>query len=74
MIGSLAPEAKAAGVQRLANLAETRERLVAPPAAGEVGKLAARCASPALGALSVRKQDGATILGLGTWHGAVASR
>jgi hypothetical protein len=47
---------------------------VVPPAPAEAGKLAGRYASPALGTLTVRKQDGATIFDFGTWYSAVASR
>ena len=67
-------QARVGNTQRLANLAKARERLVAPPDAAEVAKLAARYASPALGVLRVRTQDGATIFDFGTWHSAVASR
>jgi CubicO group peptidase (beta-lactamase class C family) len=67
-------QARAAHVQWLANRAKWRERLVVPATAGEVEKLAARYASPALGVLSVRRQDGATIFDFGTWSSAVASR
>jgi CubicO group peptidase (beta-lactamase class C family) len=67
-------QAKVASSQRLANLAKRRERLVVPPDATEVGKLAARYASPALGTLAVRTEDGATIFDFGKWHSAVASR
>jgi hypothetical protein len=47
---------------------------VVPADAAEVGKLAARYASPVLGALAVRAQDGATIFDFGKWHSSVASR
>jgi CubicO group peptidase (beta-lactamase class C family) len=67
-------QAKAANAQRLANLAKRRERLVVPADPAEVGKLAARYSSPALGALRVRLQDGATIFDFGKWHSSVASR
>jgi CubicO group peptidase (beta-lactamase class C family) len=67
-------QAKVGREQRLANLAKWRERLVVPPAPAEADKLAARYASPALGTLKVRQQDGATIFDFGTWHSAVASR
>jgi CubicO group peptidase (beta-lactamase class C family) len=67
-------QARVAAEQRHANRAKWRERLVAPPAPAEADKLAARYSSPALGTLSVRKQDGATIFDFGTWRSAVASR
>jgi CubicO group peptidase (beta-lactamase class C family) len=67
-------QARVAAEQRHANRAKWRERLVVPPAPIEADKLAARYSSPALGTLSVRKQDGATIFDFGTWHSAVASR
>jgi CubicO group peptidase (beta-lactamase class C family) len=69
-----AEQAKAAVAQRIANRAKNRERLAVPADAAEVGKLAARYASPALGALRVYAQDGATIFDFGKWHSAVASR
>jgi CubicO group peptidase (beta-lactamase class C family) len=67
-------QARAAAVQRLANRAKRRERLVVPPDAAEAGRLAARYASPALGTLAVRAKDGATVFDLGKWNSAVASR
>jgi hypothetical protein len=69
-----AEQAKVGREQRLANLAKWRERLVVPPVPAEAGKLAGSYASPALGTLKVRKQDGATIFDFGTWSSAVASR
>lgn len=45
-----------------------------PPVPAEAAKLAVRYASPALGTLTVRKQDDATIFDFGTWRSAVASR
>jgi len=67
-------QAKVANSQRIANLAKTRERLVVPADAAEVGKLAARYSSPVLGALTVRTQDGATIFDFGKWYSSIASR
>ncbi len=67
-------QAKAANLQRLANIAKQRERLVVPADAAEVGKLAARYTSPVLGELTVRVQDGATIFDFGKWRSSVASR
>lgn len=69
-----AEQAKVGREQRLANLAKWRERLVVPPVPAEAEKLAGSYASPALGTLKVRKQDGATIFDFGTWSSAVASR
>jgi len=67
-------QARVASIQRLANLAKTREQLIAPANAAQVAKLAARYSSPALGVLRVRTQHGATIFDFGAWHSAVASR
>jgi CubicO group peptidase (beta-lactamase class C family) len=67
-------QAKAVNAQRIANIAKRRERLVVPADPAEAGKLAARYASPALGALRVRTQDGATIFDFGKWYSSVASR
>ena len=67
-------QAKVALAQRPALIAKIRERLVVPADAAEVGKLAAYYVSPALGALRVRTQDGATLFDFGNWRSAVASR
>jgi CubicO group peptidase (beta-lactamase class C family) len=67
-------QARTANLQRLANRAKTRERLVDPPDAAAVGRLAARYSSPVLGTLAVHTQDGATIFDFGKWHSSVASR
>jgi CubicO group peptidase (beta-lactamase class C family) len=67
-------QAKAAVVQRTASIAKNRERLVIPADATEVGKLAGRYTSPALGELRVLVQDGATIFDFGKWRSSVASR
>jgi CubicO group peptidase (beta-lactamase class C family) len=67
-------QAKVANAQRIANRAKTRERLVVPADPADVGKLASHYSSPALGALSVRTQDGATIFDFGKWYSSVASR
>jgi CubicO group peptidase (beta-lactamase class C family) len=67
-------QAKRANAQRIANIAKNRERLVVPADRAEAGKLAARYASPVLGALAVRMQDGATIFDFGNWYSSVASR
>ncbi len=69
-----AEQARVALVQRKANIAKFRERLVAPPDPAERGRLAAQYVSSALGTLRVRTQDGATIFDFGTWRSAVASR
>jgi CubicO group peptidase (beta-lactamase class C family) len=63
-----------AKTQRIAAIAKERERLIIPADAAEVGKLAPRYVSPALGALVVRAQDGATIFDFGKWYSSVASR
>jgi CubicO group peptidase (beta-lactamase class C family) len=67
-------QASVAVTQRIANIAKTRERLVVPADAAEVGKLAARYVSPSLGELRVRAREGATIFDFGAWHSSVASR
>jgi hypothetical protein len=67
-------QASVAVTQRIANIAKTRERLVVPADAAEVGKLAARYVSPALGELRVGAREGATIFDFGAWHSSVASR
>lgn len=64
----------AAAEDRKASLAKVRERLVIPPDPSEAGKLAARYVSPALGALAVRRDGGATVFDFGEWRSAVASR
>jgi CubicO group peptidase (beta-lactamase class C family) len=66
-------EAKAAAVRRRADLAKWRERLTIPPDATELGKLAARYVSPALGTLQVRSDRNGTIFNFGRWHSAVAT-
>ena len=58
----------------LINLFRRRLLEVLPADAAEVGKLAAYYVSPALGALRVRTQDGATLFDFGNWRSAVASR
>lgn len=67
-------QAKVAAAQRTASIAKERERLVIPADAAEVRSLASHYANPALGELSVRARDGATIFDFGPWHSAVASR
>jgi CubicO group peptidase (beta-lactamase class C family) len=66
--------AKVQNVQRHAIGAKIRERLAIPADAAEVGKLADRYSSPALGTLRVRTRLGATIFDFGNWYSAVASR
>jgi len=65
---------KAQNAQRIATIAENRQRLMVPADPGEVRQLASRYSSPALGAFRVRIEDGATIFDFGKWHSAVASR
>jgi CubicO group peptidase (beta-lactamase class C family) len=65
---------KAQNAQRIATIAENRQRLMVPADPGEVHKLASGYSSPALGAFRVRMEDGATIFDFGKWHSAVASR
>lgn len=67
-------QAKASVAERIAAIAKNRERLVVPADTAEAGKLSAHYISPALGALRVRAQDGATIFDFGSWRNAVASR
>jgi hypothetical protein len=67
-------QARFAKTQRIAAIAKGRERLIIPADATEVGKLAPRYISPALGELVVRAQDGATIFDFGKWYSSVASR
>jgi hypothetical protein len=67
-------QAKVTVAQRIANIAKNRERLVVPADAAEAGRLAGSYASPELGTLRVRSQDGATIFDFGNWRSAVASR
>jgi CubicO group peptidase (beta-lactamase class C family) len=66
--------ADAQNMQRLANRAKRRERLVVPAEPAEVAKLADRYLSPALGTLQVRREATATIFDFGGWHSSVASR
>jgi CubicO group peptidase (beta-lactamase class C family) len=65
---------KAQNAQRIATIAENRQRLMVPADPGEVHKLASGYSSPALGAFRVRMEDGVTIFDFGKWHSAVASR
>jgi hypothetical protein len=67
-------QAKVAVAQRAAAIAKNRERLVVPADASEVAKLAPYYASPALGTLRIRTQDGGTVFDFGIWRSAVASR
>ena len=69
-----AEQVKVGAVQRKADRAKWRERLVIPPAADEASKLAAAYQNDALGRFGVRAQDGATVFDFGPWHSAVASR
>jgi CubicO group peptidase (beta-lactamase class C family) len=66
--------ARFAKTQRIAAIVKARERFIIPADAAEVGKLAPRYVSPALGGLVVRAQDGATIFDFDKWYSSVASR
>jgi CubicO group peptidase (beta-lactamase class C family) len=63
-----------AAVAYKASRAKERERLVVPPASLEVGKLADRYTSDALGEIGVRRQGAATVFDFGEWKSSVASR
>jgi CubicO group peptidase (beta-lactamase class C family) len=65
---------RVAALQRKADLAKRRERLVVPADAKEVGKLAERYVSTGLGELNVRKDHSAVIFDVGEWKSTVASR
>ena len=65
--------ASAARNQKAA-VAKERERLVLPPDAAVVGRLAGRYASPALGELVVRREGEAVVFDFGEWKSPVASR
>jgi CubicO group peptidase (beta-lactamase class C family) len=67
-------QARAAQAQRLADIAKRREQLVVPADGAEADKLAAHYFSPALGTLTVRRQNGGTLFEFGKWYSAVASR
>jgi CubicO group peptidase (beta-lactamase class C family) len=58
----------------LSEVAKERERLVVPPDAALVSKLAARYASAALGGLDVKKEGAVVRFDFGEWSSAVASR
>jgi CubicO group peptidase (beta-lactamase class C family) len=57
-----------------AELAKARERLVVPPAADVVAKLAKHYTSPALGDITVRTDGGKCVFDLGEWKSEVATR
>jgi CubicO group peptidase (beta-lactamase class C family) len=63
-----------AAVAYKASVAKERERLVVPAAPSEVGKLADRYTSAALGEIGVRRRGTATVFDFGEWKSAVASR
>jgi CubicO group peptidase (beta-lactamase class C family) len=65
---------KVSVAQRIASIAKNRERLVVPPDAAEVARLAARYASPVLGEVRVDLQGNAVTFDLGSWRSTVASR
>jgi len=72
------PEADAAlataAVQRSAQIAKDRERLVVPADAAAVAKLAPRYTNPSLGEVAVEKKGAAAVFDVGEWKSAVASR
>jgi hypothetical protein len=55
-------------------LAKIRERLVVPADPGLAAKLAPRYTSPALGGLTVLRQDARVTFDFGEWKSAVATR
>lgn len=57
-----------------ANVAKNRERLTIPADPAAVAKLAARYHNAALGHITVKAADGATVFDFDEWKGAVASR
>ena len=57
-----------------AERAKARERLVIPPDAAIVGKLAARYVNDALGEVKVKKEGTSVVLDFGEWASAVATR
>jgi CubicO group peptidase (beta-lactamase class C family) len=72
------PEAEAAlkavAAQVKTALAKERERLVVPPEAAAVAKLAPRYVSTALGELNVVRNGSAALFDVGEWKSRVASR
>jgi CubicO group peptidase (beta-lactamase class C family) len=72
------PEADAtlatAAMQRRAQIAKERERLVVPADAAAVAKLSPRYANASLGEVAIEKQGTATVFDVGEWKSAVASR
>jgi hypothetical protein len=63
-----------AAASHKAYIAKERERLVVPAASSEVGKLADRYTSDALGEIAVRRQGAATVFDFGEWKSSVATR
>jgi len=61
-------------VQRSAQIAKDRERLVVPADAAAVAKLAPRYTNPSLGEVAVEKKGAAAVFDVGEWKSAVASR
>jgi CubicO group peptidase (beta-lactamase class C family) len=55
-------------------LAKARERLVVPPDAEAVGRLAGRYTSPELGDLAVQRKGTSVVFDFGEWRSAVATR
>lgn len=65
---------KVVAAQVKAALAKERERLVVPPEAAAVAKLAPRYVSTALGELNVTRDGSAAFFDVGEWRSRVASR
>ncbi|MHB8796900.1 MAG: serine hydrolase domain-containing protein [Thermoanaerobaculia bacterium] len=68
------PALKAVAAQVKSALAKERERLVVPPEAAAVAKLAPRYVSTALGELKVVRDGSAAFFDVGEWKSRVASR
>jgi hypothetical protein len=72
------PEAEAmlkvGAAQRKAAIAKNRERLEIPANPDVVAKLASRYVSSALGELRIVKDSRATVVDIGEWKSAIASR
>ncbi|HQR45459.1 MAG TPA: serine hydrolase domain-containing protein [Thermoanaerobaculia bacterium] len=65
---------RVAAAQRKAAIAKERERLVVPADPAAAAKLAPRYVSKALGAVAILREGPATLVDVGEWKSAVASR
>jgi hypothetical protein len=65
---------KVGAAQRKAAIAKNRERLEIPANPDVVAKLASRYVSSALGELRIVKDSRATVVDIGEWKSAIASR